>query len=173
MDALALVVFGRLSESQRSELEAGEEDPFDAAGNTLAFRPKGQHIALREGGGRLVASTGFVLADLQVEGRPPVPFVGISGVLVTSARRGQGLGDRIVGEALRFAQTLGPDLALLFCHRDRAGLYERHGFTEVEPPVLVQQPRGYAEIPQVTMWRPLRDGATLAEGRLTVRSLPF
>ena len=173
MDAFEVVVFGRLSDSQRTELEAGEEDPFDAAGNSLSFRPKDQHVALRETDGRLVASTGFVLADLCVDKRPPVPFVGIGGVFVTAERRGQGLGDRILVEALRFAQTLGPELVLLFCHRDRTGLYLHHGFAEVEPPVLVEQSDGYAEIPLVTMWRPLEDGATPAPGRLTVRSLPF
>jgi predicted GNAT family N-acyltransferase len=173
MDALELIVFDRLSETQRVELEAGEEDPFDAAGNTLVFRPKDRHVALGEPGGALVASTGFVLADLEVEGHPATPFVGIGGVFVTSLRRGEGLGDRIVGEALRFARTLGPDTALLFCHDDRAGLYERHGFAAVGSPVRVRQPGGYTEIPLVTMSRPLGDGAGLPDGRLTVHSLPF
>jgi GNAT superfamily N-acetyltransferase len=173
MDALEVVVFGPLSESQRAELEAGEEDPFDGAGNTLAFRPKDQHVALREADGRLVASTGFVLADLTVDDGPGVPFVGIGGVFVTAERRGQGLGKRILEEALRFAGTLGPDFALLFCHRDRSGLYLRHGFTEVEPPVLVEQPSGHAEIPLVTMWRPVGKGATPPPGRVSVRTLPF
>jgi predicted GNAT family N-acyltransferase len=173
MDALEVVVFGPLSDSQRAELEAGEEDPFDGAGNTLAFRPKDQHVALRQADGRLIASTGFVLAELRVDEGPPVPFVGIGGVFVTAERRGQGLGNRILEEALRFGGMLGPDFALLFCHRDRSGLYLRHGFTEVEPPVLVEQPGGQAEIPLVTMWRPLGEGPTPSPGRLSVGSLPF
>jgi predicted GNAT family N-acyltransferase len=173
MDALEVVAFGRLSESQRTELEAGEEDPFDAGGTTLAFRGKDRHVALREAGGRLVASTGFVVAELSIDKRPPLPFVGIGGVFVTAERRGEGLGNRILVEALRFARTLGPELALLFCHRDRSGLYLRHGFTEVEPPVLVEQPGGNAEIPLVTMWRSLTDGALPAPGRLTVHTRPF
>jgi predicted GNAT family N-acyltransferase len=171
--ALEVIEFGRLDEAKRAELEGGEEDPFDARGNTLTWRPKDRHVALRQTDGRLVASTGFVLADLRVEGEPPTPFVGIGGVFVNSDFRGQGLGNRIVVEALRLAQTLGPDLALLFCHRDRSGLYRKHGFIEIEPPVLVRQPDGYTEVPQVAMWRPLREGATLAPGRLTVESLPF
>jgi predicted GNAT family N-acyltransferase len=171
--SLEVIELGRLDENQRSELEAGEADPFDAAGNTLTWRPKDQHVALREPDGRLVASTGFILGELQVEDRPLLPFVGIGGVFVTSARRGQGLGNRIVTEALRFARTLGPDLAVLFCHRDRSGLYKRHGFREVEAPVRVRQPEGYVEMPMVTMWRPLHASGTLAAGRLTVCSLPF
>jgi GNAT superfamily N-acetyltransferase len=170
---LEVIKFGRLSDSQRAELEAGEEDPFDAAGNSLAFRPKDRHVALREGEGRLVASTGFVLADLCVDERPAVPFVGIGGVFVTADHRGGGLGNRILLEALRFAETLGPKLSLLFCHRDRSGLYVRHGFDEVEPPVLVEQPDGYAEISLVTMWRSLGVSTIPAPGRVTVRSLPF
>jgi len=168
-----VVAFGRLTEALRSELEAGEDDPFDAAGNTLTWRAKEQHVALREPDGGFVASAGFVLAELEVEDHPPEQFVGIGGVFVTAWRRGQGLGDRIVREALTFAEGLGPGLALLFCHPDRSGLYRRHGFTEVAPPVRVKQPGGYAEIPQMTMWRPLHPGAGLPAGRLTVDSLPF
>ncbi|HEY7267665.1 MAG TPA: GNAT family N-acetyltransferase [Solirubrobacterales bacterium] len=170
---LEVIEFGRLSEAQRGELEAGEEDPFDAAGNTLTWRPKDRHVALRQEDGTLVASTGFVIAELQVDDCPALSFVGIGGVFVTAARRGQGLGDRIVGEALGFARALGPDLALLFCHRDRAGLYEKHGFTAVNPPVLVRQPGEFVEMPLLTMWRPLGGDAAPAPGRLTVHSLPF
>jgi Acetyltransferase (GNAT) domain len=81
-----------------------------------------------------------------------MPFVGIGGVFVSAPFRGQGLGSRIVGEALRRAATLGPVVVLLFCHRDRVGLYERHGFVEVDLPVFVQQPRGFVEVPLVAMW---------------------
>ncbi len=162
-----------MSETQRAGLEAGEEDPFDATGVSLVFRAKERHVALRASEGRLVASAGLVLGDARVDERLVVRFVGIGGVFVTAARRGEGLGDRIILEALRVAEALGPQFALLFCHRDRAGLYERHGFVEVERPVLVRQPDGYAEIPFVTMWRRLKEGAALPNGRLTVESLPF
>jgi hypothetical protein len=52
-------------------------------------------------------------------------------------------------------------------------LYERHGFVEIDPPVLVQQPRGFVELPQVAMWRAIREGVTLQSGRVVVHSLPF
>jgi GNAT superfamily N-acetyltransferase len=170
---LELIEFGPLSDSQRSELEAGEEDPFDAAGNTLSWRPKERHIALRRSDGRLVASTGFVLAELQSGEDPPRPFVGIGGVFVTEECRGRGLGDRIVDEALAYAAGLGPQIALLFCHEDRSRLYLRHGFSPVETEVRVRQPGGFAALPQMTMWRPLREGVSLGEAPLTVHSLPF
>jgi hypothetical protein len=62
---------------------------------------------------------------------------------------------------------------MLFCHRDRAGLYERHGFVEVAPPVMVQQPDRFVPMPGVSMWRPLREGVTLPAGPLTLHGLPF
>jgi hypothetical protein len=45
----------RLTEYQRHELAAGEEDPFDAAGNTLRWRPKDRHVTLRTPDGPLIA----------------------------------------------------------------------------------------------------------------------
>jgi predicted GNAT family N-acyltransferase len=71
-------------------------------------------VALRRADGRLIASAGLVLGELQVEDRPPMQFVGLGGVFVTASCRGQGLGERIIREALRRAGTMGPDLALLF-----------------------------------------------------------
>jgi hypothetical protein len=94
-------------------------------------------------------------------------------VFVAASHRGQGLSIRVIVEALRLAGTLGPDVVILFCHRNRAGLYVRHQFVEIPPPVLVQQPDGFAEIPLVAMWRTLREGVSLPRGRVKVLSLPF
>jgi hypothetical protein len=44
---------------------------------------------------------------------------------------------------------------------------------EVDPPVLVQQADGYAEMPLAAMWHALRSGVTLPRGRVAVNSLPF
>jgi predicted N-acetyltransferase YhbS len=168
-----LVEFGRLTNSQRTELEGDEVDPFDAAGNTLKWRLKDSHVALRGPGGRLIASTGLVRAEVEVDGAAPLPVVGIGGVFVAERYRGRGLSTRVVTEALARARAMGPDLVMLFCHRNRAGLYLRHGFVEIAPPVLVDQPDGPVEIPMVAMWRPLHDGVTLPEGRVSLRGLPF
>jgi predicted GNAT family N-acyltransferase len=168
-----VVEFGRLSRGQRQELEGEEADPFDAAGDKLQWRSKDRHVALRGPDGRLVASAGLLIADIQVDDRPVMPVVGIGGVIVAAPFRGQGLANRVIVEALRRAGTLGPALAMLFCHRNRAGLYERHGFVEIDPPVLVQQPGDFVEVPQVAMWRAIREGATLPSGRPVVHSLPF
>lgn len=168
-----VVEFGPLTDTVRAELEGDEEDPFDAAGNTLQWRPKARHVALRHEDGQLVASAGLVLAEVQVDDGEPIPVVGIGGVIVSQPYRGQGLGRRVITEVVARAATMGPDLALLFCHPDRAALYERHDFARVPPPVLVEQPDGRVEIPMVTMWRPLREGSALPAGQVVLRSLPF
>lgn len=165
--------FGRLSETQRAELEGDEVDPFGAAGNTLRWRLKEQHVGLRGPDGRLVASAGLVPTEVEISGTGVVPVVGIGGVIVAAPHRGQGLSTRVIGEVLARAATLGPGLAMLFCHRDRVGLYLRHGFAEIAPPVVVEQPDGAVEIPMVSMWRPLRDAMALPAGRVRLLGLPF
>ncbi len=170
---MEVVEFGALTESRRAELEGDEEDPFDARGTQLCWRAKDRHVALQDRDGRLVASSGLLLTEIQVDDGPPTPVVGIGGVIVAAPYRGRGLANRIIEATLQRAATLGPALAILFCHRDRAGLYERHRFAEIPPPVMVQQPDGCVEIPQVAMWRAIRDGGSLPPGRVKLNSLPF
>jgi len=167
-----VVEFGRLSDRRRAELEGDEVDPFDGSRTSLLWRSKDRHVALRGPDGRLVASAGLVVADVQVD-LAVIPVVGIGGVIVAAPYRSQGLGNRIIVEALPLAATLGPAIAMLFCYRDRAGLYARHGFEEIAPPVLVQQARGLVEIPMVSLWRALREGERLPPGEVTLNSLPF
>jgi predicted GNAT family N-acyltransferase len=173
MSLMDVVEFGPLNETKRRELEGDELDPFDAAGTPLHWRPKERHVALREADGNLVASAGLVLAEVQVGEAAPMSVVGIGGVIVAARYRGQGLGQRIIVEALDRAATMGPTVAMLFCHRDRAGLYARQGFQEIAEPVLVEQPDGWAEMPMVSMWRTLHEGASLPPGPITVHGLPF
>lgn len=170
---MEVIEFGPLTDAYRAELEGDEIDPFDARRTELRWRRKERHVALRGDDGRLVASTGLLLAEIQVGDGPVTPVVGIGGVFVAAAHRGQGLANRVIVEALRRAAALGPDLVILFCHRDRAGLYVRHQFAEIAPPVLVQQPEGFVEIPQVAMWRALHNRATLPAGQVKLLSLPF
>ncbi len=168
-----VVEFGGLSDAQRAELEGDEEDPFDARGTQLSWRGKDHHVGLQDEDGRLVASTGLLLAEIRVDGGVATPVVGIGGVIVAAPYRGQGLANRIIGEALRHASRLGPGIAILFCHRNRSGLYLRHQFTEILPPVLVEQPQGWVEMPQVAMWRALRAGCSLPRGKVKLLGLPF
>jgi predicted N-acetyltransferase YhbS len=166
-----VVVFGMLSDEARAQLEGDEHDPFDAAGVPLEFRAKERHVGLTQDG-RLVASAGLTGAQVEVGG---VRFevVGIGGVIVARARRGAGLARRVLEEALTRAQAAGPPFALLVCHVDRGGLYERLGFRALEDPVMVEQPGGFEPMALLAMWRPLAPEADWPPGPVTVYGLPF
>jgi ribosomal protein S18 acetylase RimI-like enzyme len=170
---MEIVRFGALTDTDRAQLEGDEPDPFDAAGIELAFRPKDRHVGLRDDAGRLVASAGFVLADVEVGGRERVGVLGIGGVIVAAAHRGQGLARRVVEEALAEGARLGPEYALLFCHEDRSGLYRKLGFSVLESPLAVLQPRGTTVLPQLAMWRRLTTTRAWPPGAAALQSLPF
>jgi predicted N-acetyltransferase YhbS len=169
---MEMVELGPLTAEQKAELEGDELDPFDAAGFTLSYRPKERHLALVDDDGRLVASAGLVVADVEVGGER-FPVVGIGGVIVRAAYRGRGLARRVVEAALDGARGTGPTRAMLFCHPDRMGLYERLGFVEITSPVSVQQPDGVERMPQRAMWRPLSEGTAWPPGPVALQSLPF
>ncbi|HEY6399009.1 MAG TPA: GNAT family N-acetyltransferase [Solirubrobacteraceae bacterium] len=168
---MEVVEFGPLSQAQREELEGDEPDPFDAAGATLIYRAKEHHVGLRFHG-RLVASTGWLVVDVEV-GRERFAVVGFGGVIVNERHRGRGLARQVLQAALAKAETLGPAFVILFCHDDRIGLYLNVGFHEIRAEVHVKQPHGYAAIPERTMWRALRPDRSWPCGPLVVHSLPF
>lgn len=169
---MEIVEFGPLTEAHRRELEGDEEDPFDSRGISLQFRAKDRHVGLRDDAGRLVASTGMVVVDVEVAGER-FPVVGLGGVIVNAEHRGRGLGRQVLRAALRQAKNLGPTFAMLFCHEDRAGLYRKLGFSPVSAEVVVRQSAGYASMPQGTMWRPLHEKLEWPTGQVVVHSLPF
>lgn len=170
---MELIEFGSLSEERYAELVGDEQDPWDAGDSKLEWRPKDRHVALRDADGRLVAAAGLLVATARFGDHQPIDVVGIGGVIVAAPHRGEGLGNRVISEALDRASGLGPRIAMLFCWPDRADLYRRHGFAEVPGPVLVEQPDGVVEISMVTMWRSLEQGATLPSGRMRLDGLPF
>jgi predicted N-acetyltransferase YhbS len=169
---MEIVEFEHMTTGRRDELEGDEDDPFDPAGTTLRFQRKERHIALRNDSGRLVASAGMLVIEVDVAGER-FPVVGLGGVIVNAAHRGRGLARTVVDAAITKATAMGPAFMILFCHEDRTGLYRRLGFEEVQRPVLVQQPDGYTEMTMWTMRRALAEDATWPEGRLTVHGLPF
>jgi predicted GNAT family N-acyltransferase len=168
-----LIDLGALSEEQYAELVGDEKDPWDAGHSNLEWRPKDRHVAVRGADGRLVAAAGLLVATARFGAHQRIDVVGIGGVIVAAPHRGRGLGDRVISAALDRAHGLGPRIAMLFCLPDRADLYRRYGFADVPGPVLVEQPKGAIEIPMVTMWRPLKQGATLPAGRVMLDGLPF
>ena len=174
---MEIVHFGALTDDDRAQLEGDEPDPFDAAGISLAFRPKDEHIGIRDDAGRLVASAGFVLAEVEVEveveGRERFDVFGIGGVIVAAAHRGQGLARTVVAEALAEGARLGRDYALLFCREDRSGLYRKLDFSVLDSPLTVRQPSGTAVLPQLAMWRRLTATREWPPGAAELQSLPF
>ena len=168
-----LVDLGRLTEEQYAELVGDEEDPWSAARLPLDWRPKDRHIAMCDDDGKLVAAAGLVVAEVQFGERQPIGLVGIGSVIVAARHRRRGLGWQVISAAVRSASDLGPDVAMLFCRPALVELYRRHGFAEVPGPVLVDQPSGVVEMPWVTMWRPLKRGASFADGVVKLHGLPF
>ena len=169
---MELVELRRITAQQLAELEGDEDDPWDAGSSVLRWRPKAWHAVLRDDDGRLVAAAGLVLTDVEVSGER-FAAVGLGGVIVNSHHRGRGHAGAVVTAAIAHAEQLGPELALLFCHPDRMGLYRKFGFAEVTAPVSVEQPSGPVKMTMRTMWRALRPGATWPGGSVAVRGLPF
>jgi GNAT superfamily N-acetyltransferase len=173
--AVELVEFGRLGDEEYAVLVGDEDDPWRAAEFGFEWRPKDRHVALLDDDGRLLGAAGLVVVEVQFGAEPAIPVVGIGGVLVTASHRGRGLGRRVISEALSRAEATGPEIAMLFCRAEMAGLYRRHGFAEVAAPVFVDQPDGAVEVsrPGMMMWRPLKSGASLPNGVVKVIGLPF
>jgi predicted N-acetyltransferase YhbS len=169
---MELVELGELTETARAQLEGDEADPFDAEGGSLQFRGKERHVALRDRRGRLIASAGLTVSEVEVAGAR-FPVVGIGGVIVNAEHRGQGLARTVMNAALERARAMGPDFVILFCHADRAGLYRRLGFRLIDERVLVRQPHGYAPMSQRTLWLGLRPGRGWPAGPPVVHTLPF
>ncbi len=140
-DTVEIVRFGALTDTDRAQLEGDEPDPSMPRRSNPRSAQRTATSGIRDDAGRLVASAGFVLADVEVEGRERVGVLGIGGVIVTAARRGQGLARRVVEEALDEGARLGPEYALLFCHEDRSGLYRKLGFSVLESPLAVLRGR--------------------------------
>ena len=168
---MEIVDLGPLTDQDRAQLEGSERDPFDAAGVTLRFRPKHRHVALRDGG-RLVASAGLTAAEVEVAGQR-FTVAGLGGVIVNADHRGRGLARRVVEEALIRAAATGLPFVMLFCHVDRAGLYERLGFAVINSPVSVKQHGGFEPMTQCAMWKALQPGVSWPPGNVTVHDLPF
>jgi GNAT superfamily N-acetyltransferase len=163
---------GKLTEQQWDELVDGEEDPFGVADDPTEWREKPQRVTLRDGGGRLIATAGLVLADITA-GEQAFPVVGVGGVIVTWEHRGHGHLRPVLEAALEWGATLGPDRAMLWCSEQNVALYEHFGFERITAPVTVDQPGGKTQLLPGAMWRPLREGVRWPDGDVRVDGLPF
>ena len=170
---MELVELERLSEHDWAEVVAGEQQPFGPEGSQLTWREKERHVGLRSGDGRLLALAGVVIVAVEIAGAASFEVVGLGSVIVTRSDRGRGLMMRVVEPALRVAEGMGPDRAMLFCRPELVGLYKRVAFSEITAAVWVDQPGRRVELPMRAMWRPLREGVAWPPGRVDVRGLPF
>jgi GNAT superfamily N-acetyltransferase len=167
---MEIVEGAQLTGSQLDELKAGEAAPWGV--DDLTWRRKEGFLALRVNG-RLIASAGWVVADLEAGG-DVFAVVGLGGVIVARPERGKGYARAILEPWLERARTLGPAHAALFCAPHNVGLYARFGFAVVDAPVSAEQPGGRTvDMAGELMWRPLRDGATWPAGPVRLLGLPF
>jgi predicted GNAT family N-acyltransferase len=163
---------GKLTEAQWDQLVDGEDDPFGVEGDPTQWRKKTHHTTLRDGGGRLIASVGLVVADVTAGGEA-FSVAGVGSVFVTWEHRGHGHLRPVLEDALERASTFGPERAMLWCSEKYAPLYARFGFEAITAPVTVEQPGGESQLLGGAMWRPLREGATWPAGDVRVLGLPF
>lgn len=151
---------------------AGEQNVW-GPGEELSWAQKTRHVGVIGEDGRPLALAGAVLARVAVDGGQPFPVVGVGGVIVTRARRGQGLARLVVEAILRLGVGLGPSHAMLFCGEQLMGMYARFGFSQIEAPVSAEQPSGRIVIPTCAMWAPLAAGASWPAGQVEVLGEPF
>ena len=166
---MELVELPGMTPQWRAELAAGEAQPFGPT--DLRWREADRYLALRDDA-RLVAAAGLVVAEVEAGGTP-FEVVGVGGVIVARPRRGEGLMRRVIEAAMARAEELGPAFAMLFCSVANSARYARFGFRRIEARVTAEQPDRIVDMGEVSMWRPLRDGATWPGGPVRVLGLPF
>ena len=173
MSMLELVELeGDHTEAERAELHDGEENAFESIHLGIEWEDHERRLVVRDDG-RLIACAGLIVAPVEVAGEA-FDVAGFGGVIVTRTRRGQGLARRVMEAAIADAAELGPERGLLFCRPDRAGLYTKLGFAQVDAPVEVGQTGDRrVAMPLDTMWRPLRPGVSWPDGPVSLPGLPF
>ena len=166
---MELIELAGMTPEGRADLAAGEVNPFGV--NDLQWRESTHVMALRDEG-RLVAAAGLVIAAVEAGG-DVFDVAGVGGVIVARPFRGQGLMRRVMDAAIARAAELGPAFAMLFCSVANSARYARFGFRRIEARVTAEQPGGIVDMGEVSMWRPLRDGAAWPAGPVRVLGLPF
>ena len=86
---------------------------------------------LYEADGALAGICSLIDRTITVDGRPE-RIAGLGSVAVDEARRGRGLGRRLVAAAADDARARGYEFAVLFCRPDRRAFYDRLGWRLLE-----------------------------------------
>ena len=154
-----------------AQIVDGEVDPFQTDHMAIEWCEKTVHVGIRDDG-RLIAQAGWVPAQVQANG-PLIEVLGLGGVIVHQARRGQGVGEQLVSGAMRRMAERGGSLGMLFCRTERVPFYGRLGWVPIEQAVTVDQPDGPITLPFHACWASLIEGAGLPDGDLHVVGLPF
>ncbi len=166
----------RLSEVTSEQWDAlidDEPSPWgDDKAERLEWVRKQRYVAILGEAGMPIALAGALVAEVSA-GEERFPVVGIGSVIVTRARRGEGLARIVIDEILQVARELGPPRAMLFCLNELTGLYARFGFRELPGDVTADQPGGRIVVPMRAMWAPLAPGATWPAGEVAVLGGPF
>lgn len=170
--APTVVRLPQYTKADQDEILGASGDPFGVASTGLTWLPKEVHFGVRHEG-RLVAHVGLLRLPVVI-GEARTEVVGVGGVAVASAVRGQGLARLTVTAALEHARTMGPRHALLFCRPPLVPLYQRLGWHSLDSEVLVEQPEAHVVAMSLqTMVTPLRDEADWPSGPVRLLSLPM
>jgi predicted GNAT family N-acyltransferase len=151
----------------------GEQQAWGPDGEDFSWADKQRHVGVLDDEGRPLALAGVLVADVAVGDGEAFPAVGIGGVIVTRAMRGNGLATLLLEAAMRLAGELGPDRAMLFCGDPLTRFYARFGFALIDARVSAEQPAGPVVMPMRAMWAPLTDGASWPAGDVEVLGEPF
>ncbi|MFJ3673336.1 GNAT family N-acetyltransferase [Streptomyces sp. NPDC090106] len=130
-----------------------------------------QHTLTAVCDGLPVASAGWLLRDMAFDGSRRRTAV-LSGVLVHSAYRRQGIARTVISVAVEHARAAGAQTIVLHCTPDQVPFYRQLGWNCLTAPVTEQQPGDERSLPVSTM---IYDLASLPYPTVSVdlQGLPF
>lgn len=135
--------FGELPSSWRQRLYLSAQREFGTVPivrQHVWAEPNWTLVALR--GESLVGSVHLVERKATFDQRP-ILLAGIHNLIVEPGERNNGVGARLMKEAITFAfEKRGVEALLLFCADQLVSFYERMGFLKVTCAVWIEQPMG-------------------------------
>lgn len=150
LDRIEVRIADSYPAADKLSLAGSESDPNQTASYGLVWRPKSLHVLIIEDG-LLVAHVGLVQCTVTAGGHP-VSVAGFGGVLTRPDCRGKGFGQMAMQKAEEHVrQQGGANFGLLFCRGAVRPWYERLGWTPIEKPVWIDQPKGSIQSPLVVM----------------------
>ncbi|WP_314413103.1 GNAT family N-acetyltransferase [Streptomyces sp. DSM 40484] len=158
------------SADARAALQDGLPDPFGVDELGLVWAEK-QHTLTAVSEGRPVASTGWLLRDMDFDGAPR-RAAGLGGVLTHPTHRGRGIARTVVSVAVEHARATGAETVLQLCLPDLVPFYTQLGWSRLSVPVTFRQPDGQRTSPLTAMVYDLT-GLPHPTVGVDLRGLPF